>query len=66
MIPHIIICGSQNITLYNEANKKKFPFMNHLQKQLSWGNLPFARENTNWVSIPVTVLGSTVTGCLWL
>ena len=33
-----------------------------MQKQLSWGNLTFARENPNWVSIPVTVLGSTVTG----
>ena len=33
-----------------------------MQKQLSWGNLTFARENPNWVSIPVNVLGSTVKG----
>ena len=36
--------------------------MNHLQKQLSWGNLTFARENPNRGSIPVIVLGSAVTG----
>ena len=51
MIPHILTCGSQNITLYNEANKNKFPFMNHLQKQSSWGNLTFERENPNWVRL---------------